>query len=53
VSWAGSSWAGEGWTSAEYGDPDVFLTAFWGRTPQAGKHVNGEQSEPRQLRGQE
>jgi serine protease AprX len=49
VQWNGTQWNADGWTSAEYGDETVFLNAFWGHRPKAGKHVAGERSEPIQL----
>jgi serine protease AprX len=46
ASWSGVAWksgwtTGE-WTGATYDVDDDFLTAFWGSTPPAGKHVRGE-----------
>jgi serine protease AprX len=48
TAWTGTAWTGTAWTSAEY-DDTLFLNAFWGARPKAGKHVNGERSESVQL----
>jgi serine protease AprX len=49
TAWTGTAWTGTAWTSAEYTDDTTdFLNAFWGARPKAGKHVNGEKSEPMQ-----
>jgi serine protease AprX len=42
-SWAGSSWAESSWTTGEYDtEEDLFLTAWWGASPPAGKTIPGE-----------
>ncbi len=46
MGWSSGSWTSGSWTSAGYEDSSPsFLTAFWGRHPKFGHHVNGEVSE--------
>jgi len=46
-SWAGSSWAGGEWTTGAYeSEDDLFLTAFWGANPPAGRYLPGERYTP-------
>ncbi len=47
MGWSSGSWTAGSWTSADYDTSGaLFLSAFWGKHPKFGHHINGEIEDP-------